>query len=459
MSKNKTFPQSKESEMMVLGCMLTDENALHIAASTLSEKDFYLPQHQTIFNALQESYHKNRPADIHIIAESLKDGDTLFDAGGVGYLMTLAQYAGTSANIEEYTKMVKDKSVLREMVAAGNAAIKCAMDNPEDAAKALAYSQQTFLKINPSYSTSSPGASIGSLLSGTQGDRTTPFMDLLHARQQRFMEHGLDSAITGVPTHFHALDKMINGMGQSNLIILAARPAMGKTALALNIAENVCFKSGKPVGFFSLEMNAEQLITRMICSQSGVSSSKVQTGNLTPNDLCALDECATKLQGQPFIVDDQPGMTITDLRTRARKMHAEHHIQFLVIDYLQLITSASTSRNTENRQQEISEISRLLKQLARELNIPILCLSQLSRKVEERASHRPLLSDLRESGAIEQDADVVCFLLRKEYYVASDNPGGAELIVAKNRHGGIGDIPLTFRKEISQFVNHNGMKQ
>ena len=242
------------------------------------------------------------------------------------------------------------------------------------------------------------------------------------------------------------------------MMILAARPAMGKTAFALNIAENICFKNHVPVGIFSLEMSAEQLVHRIVCSQAEVESEKILTGSLNGIEYQRIVASVNEIQNHVMIIDDQPGIKITDLRARARRMKENFNIGLLVVDYLQLISGSGSNRNQENRQNEISEISRMLKNLARELNVPVLCLSQLSRKVEERAGHRPMMSDLRESGSIEQDSDLVMFLLRREYYDPNDKPGMAELIVAKNRHGAIGNINLTFRKEIAQFANYTPMK-
>lgn len=453
----KTPPHSKESEMMVLGCMLTSVNALNVAAGVLSDADFYYTEHKILFQVLKEAYQKDAPADVHLVAEELKRIDKLKSVGGVGYLMTLAQYAGTSAHIEEYADLVKNKSMLRRMIYAAQQVEKDAFAHPDDVVTALDKAQQLFFQIGQSAG-SKAGVLLKDLLDGTRGTRTTPFLKLLEERQESFKERGPNElGVSGTSTHFYDLDKMINGMGESNLIILAARPAMGKTALGLNIAENVCFQGGKPVGVFSLEMNAEQLVMRMICSQSGVESSKLQTGNVTGDEYQDIVKCVHAMKSHTFVVDDQPGMSITDLRARARRMHEAYGIGFLVIDYLQLITGSGSNRSMENRQNEISEISRMLKTLARELHIPILCLSQLSRKVEERQGHRPMLSDLRESGSIEQDADVVLFLLRHDYYDASNKPGLAEVIVAKNRHGGTGSVQLAFRKEISQFNNYAGI--
>ncbi len=242
-------------------------------------------------------------------------------------------------------------------------------------------------------------------------------------------------------------------------MILAARPAMGKTSLAINIAENICFNSNVPVGIFSLEMSADQLVHRIICAQAGVESDKITTGSLNGNEYQRVVATVNEIQHHTMIIDDQPGLKITDLRARARRMKETHGIGFLVIDYLQLITGSGSFRTQENRQNEISEISRMLKNLARELDIPILCLSQLSRKVEERHGHRPMMSDLRESGSIEQDSDIVMFLLRRDYYDSNDKPGMAELIIGKNRHGGVGIINMTFRKELAKFENYTPLRQ
>lgn len=455
----KLPPHSKESEMMVLGCMLTSVNALNIAAGMLTDGDFYYTEHKLLFQVLKEAYQKDAPADVHLVAEELKRTDTLKSVGGVGYLMTLAQYAGTSAHIEEYVDLVKNKAMLRRMIYAAQQVEKQALEHPENVVHALDKAQQLFFQIGQSAG-SKAGVLLRDLLDGTRGLRNIPFLKALEERQERFKERGPnDLGVTGVPTHFYDLDKLINGMGESNLIILAARPAMGKTALGLNIAENVCFQGNKAVGVFSLEMNAEQLVSRMICSQSGVPSSKIQTGNVNGDEYQDIVKCVHDMKSHTFVIDDQPGMSITDLRARARRMREAYGIELLVIDYLQLITGSGSGRSQENRQNEVSEISRLLKTLARELHIPIVCLSQLSRKVDERTSHRPVLSDLRESGSIEQDADVVCFIVRQDYYNEKVKPGLAEVIVAKNRHGGIGTVTLAFRKEISQFASYAGHVQ
>ncbi len=440
--------------MMVLGCMLTSINSLNIAADALDEQDFYFTEHKTIFQSLKGAYKNDKPADVHIIAEDLKRQNKLQAVGGVMYLTTLAQYAGTSAYIEEYVEIVKSKALLRRIILAAQEIEKQALDDPQDVRTCLDEAQASFFKIGQ-HTNKREGVLVSEVLSGLQGQAKLPFLKELQARQEQFLQRGEDDpGITGVPTHYVDLDRMINGLGNSHLLILAARPAMGKTALALNLAEQVCFKNKMAVGIFSLEMTAEQLVHRLICSQSEVESDKIRTGSLSHEEFHRVVDAVSGMQEHVMIIDDQPGLKITDLRARARRMKENYDIKLLIVDYLQLISGSSTSRNSDNRVNEISEISRMLKNLARELDVPVVCLSQLSRKVEERTGHRPQMSDLRESGSIEQDADIIMLLLRREYYDPNDKPGQAELIVAKNRHGAVGSVNLTYRKELAQFANY-----
>ena len=456
--KVKIPPHSKNSEMMVLGCMLTSINSLNVAADALDDSDFYFTEHKIIFQTLKTAYKKDKPADIHLISEELKRQDKLTAVGGLAYLTTLAQYAGTSAYIEEYVELIHNKALLRKMIHAAQIIEKSALEEPLDVSTALDEAQQIFFQISQSANPVA-GVLISEIFSGVRSESGVPFLKELQERQERYAQKGPEeSGITGIPSHFVDFDKMINGLNNSNLMILAARPAMGKTSLAINIAENVCFKNRIPVGIFSLEMSAEQLVHRIICSQAEVESDKIKTGALNGMEYQRIVGCVSEIQKHLLIIDDQAGLKITDLRARARRMKESYGIGFLVIDYLQLISGSGSNRTMESRQNEISEISRMLKNLARELNIPILCLSQLSRKVEDRQGHRPMMSDLRESGSIEQDSDIVMFLLRREYYDPMDKPGMAELIVAKNRHGGVGSVNLTFRKEFAQFVNYTPVK-
>lgn len=457
-TSTKIPPNSKESEMIVLGCMLTSIGSLNVAADLLDTHDFYYTEHKTIFDILKGCFVQDKPADVHIVAEELKRQGKLKNVGGVAYLTSLAQYAGTAAHIEEYTELVKSKSLLRRMIHAAQEVEKRAFDNPDDVQNSLDEAQQKFFQISQAANTAS-GVLIKEIISGAKATSRLPYLKELQDKQEKYQARGPDDlGITGVPTHFLEFDKMVGGFSPSNLMILAARPAMGKTALALNIAENICFKNNLPVGIFSLEMTAEQLLHRIICSQAEVESDKIKSGSLNGIEYQRIVASVGNMQKHTLIIDDHPGLKITDLRARARRMREAHGIEFLVIDYLQLLSGSGNFKSQENRQIEISEISRLLKTLARELNIPILCLSQLSRKVEERAGHRPMMSDLRESGSIEQDSDLVMFLLRREYYDPYDKPGTAELIVAKNRHGGVGSVNLAFRKELAQFANYTPIR-
>jgi replicative DNA helicase len=453
--KVRVPPHSKDSEMIVLGAMLTSTNHLNTAADSLSDGDFYFTEHKLLFQTLKQFYVNDKPADIHLVSEELKRQDKLKALGGVSYLTALAQYAGASVFLEEYIKLIVDKSILRRMIHTSQDIERAALGEPGDVHLLLDDAQAKFFQISQA-ANANAGILIKDLLSGTKATSRLPYLKELQERQEEFIKKGPSELhITGLPTHFVDLDRMINGLGSSNLIILAARPAMGKTALALNIAENAAFKAGIPVGIFSLEMTADQLLHRMICSQSEIESDKIKTGAVSGAEYQRIVSAVNSMMKGTVIIDDQPGLKITDLRARARRMKESYNIQLLIVDYLQLLSGSGLSRNAENRQNEISEISRMMKTLARELNVPIICLSQLSRKVEERQGHRPMMSDLRESGSIEQDSDVVMFLLRREYYDPYDKPGLAELIVAKNRHGGIGSVMLTYRKELAQFANYS----
>ncbi len=443
--------------MMVLGSMLTSVNSLNIGADSLDDSDFYFTEHKILFQTLKSAYKQDKPADVHLVCEELKRQEKLQTVGGVSFVTSLAQYAGTSAYIDEYVELVRAKSILRRMIFAAQEVERGALANPQDVHSTLDEAQQKFYEISQA---ANPGAGvlISALLSGVKATSQQPYLKELQDRQELYQQRGpQEGLITGLPTHFVDLDKLINGLGNSNLIIVAGRPAMGKTAFAINIAESVCFRNNVPVGVFSLEMSAEQLLHRLICSQSEVESDKIKTGSLTGLEYQRIVAAVNHMQKFNMVIDDQPGLKITDLRARARRMKEAFDVGLIVVDYLQLLSGSGFSRSSENRQNEISEISRMLKNLARELNVPIICPSQLSRKVEDRAGHRPMLSDLRESGSIEQDADVVLLLFRREYYDPYDKPGQAEVIVAKNRHGGIGSVNLSFRKEFAQFANYTAM--
>ena len=403
--------------MMVLGCMLTNVNSLNIAADALDDSDFYYNEHQILFQVLKNAYKQDKPADVHLVCEELKRSEKLDAVGGAAYVTTVAQYAGTSAYIEEYAEIVKAKALLRRMIQAAQIVEKTAFEEPQDVHSALDDAQGLFFKISQS---ANPGAGtlITDILSGLKATSQIPYLKEIQERQEEFRIRGPNEAkITGIPTHYLDFDKLINGLNNSNLMIVAGRPAMGKTALAINIAENVCFKNNMPVGIFSLEMTAEQLLHRIICSQAEVESDKIRNGNLNGVEFQRIVAAVGQMQKQTMIIDDQPGLKITDLRARARRMKESYGIRLLIVDYLQLISGSGSSRTMENRQNEISEISRMLKTLARELNIPIICASQLSRKVEDRAGHRPMMSDLRESGCLTGDTQIQDALTGKIYTI------------------------------------------
>ena len=453
MDKIFQAPNSKEAEMMVLGCMLTSFDSLNASLDILQEEDFYFTEHRVIFQTMSYFRSHDKTVDLHLVCEELKRCDKLTNIGGVAYVTSLAVYAGTSAFVEEYCKIIKNKSTLRKMISACREIEKSCCEDPDEVDECLDTAQQKFFTIGREQK-NKPGVLIGDILSGKASKSGKPFLVELQERQERFLARGPEEAgISGIPTSFIDIDNVIDGLVNSNLIILASRPAMGKTALALNIAENVCFKSNLPVGIFSLEMSGEQLVNRTISSQSEISAEKIQRGDMTGTDYQKIVAVVEELSNHSFVIDDQPGLSINDLRARARRMKERFDIGLLVIDYLQLLTTSRGYRDSENRQTEVSEISRMLKNLARELDIPIICLSQLSRKVEERSGNVPLLSDLRESGSIEQDADQVLLLLRREYYNKDEKIGEAEIHIAKNRHGKTGKIDLYFRKDISKFEN------
>lgn len=419
---------------------------MSIASDNLNDTDFFEGKNQIVFQVLKSFAMDDKPGEVSLVCEELKRQDRLKLVGGVSYVITLAQYAGVGAHVAEYIRIVKDMSTLRRMITAAQKIQTEALTKPSDVQQSLDNAQQLLFEIGKAASNAC-GSTIKDIISGS-------FTKELEERYQHFLNSGKEFMVTGIPTGFIDLDKIINGFNKSNLMILAARPAMGKTALAINIAENISFKSKIPVGVFSLEMSKDQLTHRIISSQSEVDSAKITTGKLTPIEFEKICFVSESIKDYHLIINDTASLTIGEIRSSARRMKEKYSIGFLVIDYLQLIAGMEA----ENRQNEIAKISRLLKILAKELDIPILCLSQLSRKVEERNSKRPLMSDLRDSGSIEQDADLVMFLVREEYYDSNSHPGEAELIIAKNRHGAIGSVKLAFRKEIAKFSNFTPLK-
>jgi replicative DNA helicase len=429
-------PQNLEAEMAVLGSMLLEKDAIGIAIEKLSEDCFYSDIHKKLYNHITGLYDENKPVDILTITERLRNQNELEFVGGASYVASVLNSIPTAANVEHYIEIVREKYVLRRLIDTATDIVSQCHNNPDDVNEILDIAEKNIFDITQKR-TEQGISSFRELVK-----------DSIEVIEKLYQQKRL---VTGVPTGFTDFDKITSGLQPSDLIVFAARPSMGKTSFALNIAEYVAVEEKLPVVVFSLEMSKPQLVLRMLCSHSRVNIQRVRTGFLGGNDFSNLVAAAGRLASAPIFIDDTPGVSIMELRAKARRLKAKHDIKLVVIDYLQLMQSIS--RRAENRQQEISEISRALKGLARELNVPVIVISQLNRAVEGRQDHRPQLSDLRESGAIEQDADVVVLLLRKEYYDSEDSPGTADVIVAKQRNGPTGDIKLSFNSEFTKFGN------
>jgi replicative DNA helicase len=432
----KVPPQNREAEMSVLGAMFFDEIALAKAIEVLSPDFFYDLRHQNIFNVMTTLFSRNHPVDLITVSEELKKRKQLDDLGGISYLTQLTTIVPTAANIEHYARIVKDKALLRKLIQSGTQIVQNSLEADGNAREMIDSAEKMIFDIGQSQIE----------------NKTVQIKDIIHESMETIdqlfqrKEH-----ITGLATGFHEFDTKTAGLQPSDLIIVAGRPSMGKSAFATAIVEHVGINLKKPVVIFSLEMSKEQLVQRMLCSHARVDAQKVRTGYLSHQDWPKLTSAAGKLSEAPIFIDDTPAQTVLEIRAKARRLKMKHEISMIVIDYLQLMQG---SKSVENRQQEISEISRSLKALAREIRVPVIAVSQLSRAVEQRTGNRPQLSDLRESGAIEQDADVGVFLFREEYYnQTEENKNKAEAIIAKQRNGPVGTIPLVFLKEWTRFDN------
>ena len=433
----KLMPQSVEAEEAVLGAVLVNPLSLGRIVETLKPESFYKPAHRVIYAAALEMFRKNDPIDIVTISQYLMDKDELEDAGGRAYINELAMNVVTTANIEYYAKIIREKEIKRALINAGSEIVNTAYEN-EDTDIVLDNAQKMIFNI------------------AAQKDTTdlVCIQDLVVSSYETIEKRfNNKDELVGVTTGFYDLDNITSGLHKSDLIILAARPAMGKTAFALNLAQNVALKGKKAVAIFSLEMPKQQLVSRMLCAEAEVDSQRVKTGNLQPKDWEKLVDGMTKLSEAKIYIDDASGVTATDIKAKCRRlMMEEKDLGLIVIDYLQLMEGGG---NPNDRNQQISQISRSLKGLARELDVPIIALSQLSRGVESRPDKRPMMSDLRDSGAIEQDADIIMFIYRDEYYNRDDvnNKGKAEVILAKHRNGAVGTIELLFQSNITKFKN------
>ncbi|HEY8350344.1 MAG TPA: replicative DNA helicase [Clostridia bacterium] len=429
-------PHNIEAEQAVLGCMLLDSDVIPTVTELIRSSDFYREDHREICEAIIDIVEKAGPVDIITVAEQLQQRGTLEKVGGIDYLASITSAVPTTANARHYAKIVEEKSLLRKLIKASQEIAGMSYEGAEEAEFVLDKAEKTIFDIIERRS--------------TQG--FTHIKDVLLETFNRLEElYNSKSPITGVPTGFTDLDMKTAGLQNSDLILIAARPGMGKTAMALNIAQYAAVQKHVPVALFNLEMSKDQLVNRMLCSEVMVDSHKMRTGKLDDEDWKKIARALGPLSEAPIYIDDTPGLTVMDIRAKCRRLKLEKKLGLVVIDYLQLMRGRG---KTENRQQEVSEISRSLKILAKELNVPVVTMSQLSRGPESRTDHRPMLSDLRESGAIEQDADIVMFLYRDDYYNPdSDKKNIAEVIVAKHRNGSTGTVYLKWFDKYTKFAN------
>ena len=437
MDIGKVPPHDNEAEQAIIGSMLTDKDAVSNSIEVLKEDDFYREDNKIIYSAMLNLYNRAEPIDLITVKSELESMGNFDKVGGFEYLTELPEKVPTTANVNKYIKIVKEKSELRNLIKTANEIIELGYNQTEDVSDVMESAEKKIFDI----------------MQDKNQKGYTPIKDILVDSFTDLEElYNKKQHITGVPTGFADLDYRTAGLHNSELILVAARPAMGKSAFALNIAVNAALRANTPVAIFNLEMSKEQLVNRILCSEAMVDSNKIRTGKLEDEDWNKLAEAIGPLSETGIYIDDTPGISIMEIRAKCRKLKLEKNIGLVVIDYLQLI-QGSNKRNG-SREQEISEISRSLKILAKELNVPVIALSQLSRAVEQRPDHRPMLSDLRESGAIEQDADIVMFLYRDDYYNEdSEKKNVAEVIIAKNRSGSTGTVDLGWLGSYTKFVN------
>ncbi|OIK13830.1 replicative DNA helicase [Bacillus sp. MUM 116] len=430
-------PQNIEAEQAVLGAIFLEPASLTLASEILIPEDFYRASHQKIFNVMLKLNDLGKAVDLITVSEDLAASKLLEDIGGVSYLSELAGSVPTAANIEYYARIVEEKSLLRRLIRTATTIATDGYSREDEVETLLSEAEKSILEVAQR---KNAGAfhNIKDVLV-----RTYDNIETMHQRA---------GEITGLETGFVDLDRMTAGFQRNDLIIVGARPSVGKTAFALNVAQNVAHKTGENIAIFSLEMGAEQLVMRLLCAEGNIDAQRLRTGSLTDDDWGKLTMAMGSLSSAGIFIDDTPGVRISDIRSKCRRLKQEHGLGMILIDYLQLILGSG--RSGENRQQEVSEISRSLKQLARELQIPVIALSQLSRGVEQRQDKRPMMSDIRESGSIEQDADIVAFLYRDDYYdKESEDKNIIEIIIAKQRNGPVGTVQLAFVKEYNKFVN------
>ncbi len=428
-------PHSIEAEESVLGAVLMSGDAANIALERLHAEDFYGPAHQQIFEAIQQLFDANQPIDAITVSEVLRRDGTLERIGGVGFLTRLLDTVPAVSNVEYYAGIVEEHALRRRLMRVGGEIGSLATKMTDPIADVVDKAEQAVFAVSER----------------RIGDGLAPIDSLLGPAIEKAEElQRTGSEVTGIPTGYRDLDRKLAGLHPTNLIVIAARPGMGKTALALNIAQNVALQ-GLSVAIFSLEMSREEVVSRMLCAQGRIDSQRLRTGRLSEADFTKLSNAASALYKKPIFVDDSPGLTVTEIRAKARRLRRRPGLDLVVVDYLQLMHGSGG----ENRQQEIALISRSLKNLARELDVPVIALSQLNRAVEAREDKRPRLGDLRESGAVEQDSDVVMFIYRDEYYYPEkvESKGIAEVVVAKHRQGAVGKVEMTFLPEFTLFAD------
>ena len=437
-------PQATELEEAILGALMIEKDAIHEVSDILQVESFYTDVHQTIYQAILALSSRLEPIDLYTVGDMLKREGNLEKVGGAAYLAQLTERVGSAAHIEAYARIVAQKYIQRELIKSAIEIQKNSFDDSIDVADLIDDAESKILKVSEGHVKRDVRKSY---------DIVREALTMIEEAAKR------PDGLNGVPTGFRDLDKLTSGWQPSDLIIIAARPSMGKTAFVLSLARNATIDFQRPVALFSLEMNDIQLITRLIISESELDGQKVKNGRLEPKEWQHLQNSVVQLSKAPLFIDDTPALSIFEFRSKARRLKLQHDVQLIIIDYLQLMTGPSETRG--NREQEVSAISRSLKSIAKELNIPIIALSQLNRSVETRGGNkRPQLSDLRESGAIEQDADIVAFIHRPEYYgIHHDEdgielqPGTTEIIVAKHRNGAVEDVKLRFIKEQAKFTN------
>jgi len=434
----KIPPQNLDAEMSLLGAVLIDEEVLADATEFVGVRDFYDRRHSTIFGGMLRLYERHKPVDLLTLTDELKKKDELDEVGGTAYLTELTNYVPTSAHAATYADMVSQKAVRRRLIKASSDISELGYDEDTEVQELLQKAESELFSVSDQ---------------SLKQDLVSMEMILTESFDRLEELHRNKGALRGVPTGWRDLDNMTAGLQRSDLLILAARPAMGKTTLVTNLAYNVATIAKQPVLFFSLEMSKEQLVDRMLADASGVDAWNIRTGNLSDEDFSKLSEAMGEMAEAPIYLDDTPGLSVLEMRTKARRAAHEAPLGLIIIDYLQLM-SASSKKNEGNRVQEVSEISRGLKLIARELNVPVIALSQLSRSVETRSPQIPQLSDLRESGSIEQDADIVMFIYREAYYnPETERENITDLIIAKHRNGPVGKVELYFHPERLRFMS------